>query len=305
MNEAKELSTFQNSTNGRFSLIASTLGAAIRMLDRVSPRRAELLATELFLTPRRIARPKREDEWAGEASSFGMVTSKGNRIEVMVWGDGERGTVLALHGWSGRASQMGAIAREFVAAGYRVVAPDLPAHGASLGSRTNVVESSWVVSDVARRVGPLEAIVAHSFGCAAATVAIGRGIDAARAVFIAPANDFTFYSESFASVLGLPATMPRRIQRETERRIGLTWESLQPDALPRERAIPLLVVHDEVDREIPLPQGAKVASVWPGAELMKTRGLGHTRILRDAGVAAAAVKFATGAARDESEAIAV
>jgi len=305
MNDTKPFSSTKNSTNGRVSLIASTLGGAIRVLDRVVPKRAEALATDLFLTPRRIARPKREDEWAAAAASFGMVTSKGNRIEVLVWGDGERGTVLALHGWEGRGSQMGAIARELVAAGYRVVAPDLPAHGASLGSRTNIVEGSWVVSDVARRLGPLEAIVAHSFGCAAATVAIGRGLDVARAVFIAPANDFTFYSETFASALGLPATMARRIQRETERRIGVSWESLQPDALPRERAIPLLVVHDEVDREIPLSQGAKVASVWPGAELLKTRGLGHTRILRDGGVASAAVKFVTGAEREESEAIAV
>lgn len=305
MNDARPASTFQNSTNGRFSMVASTLGAAIRLVDRVSPRRAEELATDLFLTPRRIAAPARELEWASEASSFGMVTSKGNRIEILVWGEGERGTVLLLHGWEGRASQMGALARTFAAEGYRAVAPDFPAHGASLGRRTNVVEASWVAYDVAKRVGPLEAIVAHSFGCAAATVAIGRGAETARAVFVAPANDFSFYSETFSSALRLPMSMPQRIQRETEKRVGIAWESLQPDALPAGRAVPLLVVHDEVDREIPLSQGAKVADVWPGATMLKTRGLGHTRILRDAGVASAALKFVTGAARDEGEAIAV
>ncbi|MBI2214073.1 MAG: alpha/beta fold hydrolase [Acidobacteria bacterium] len=304
MNDTNAVTTLQNSTNGRFSLLASSLGAAIRLLDRVAPRRAEELATDLFLTPRRIPRPKREEAWLLDAASFGMVTSKGNRIEVRVWGEGEKGTVLLLHGWEGRASQMGAMALDLVEAGYRVVAPDFPAHGLSLGSRTNIVEASWVVSDVARRVGPLEAIVAHSFGCAAASVAIGRGVDVARAVFIAPAHDFTFYSETFSAALGLPKTMARRIQRVTERRIGVTWESLQPDALTRDRAVPLLVIHDEIDREIPLEQGAKVASVWPGATLMKTRGLGHTRILRDPSVARAARAFVD-AASAESAAIAV
>ena len=297
--------TLQNSTNGRFSVVASAIGAAIRMLDRIAPRRAERLSTDLFLTPRRLARPKREDEWLRAAASFAMVTSKGNRIEVLVWGDGERGTVLLLHGWEGRASQMGALALVLASAGYRVVAPDFPAHGASLGRRTNILEASWVVTDVARRVGPLAAVVAHSFGCAAATVAIGRGLDAKRAIFIAPGNDLSFYGESFASALRLPATMARRIQRETERRVGVTWESLQPDALPPSRAIPLLVVHDEVDREIPLSQGAKVASVWPGASLLTTRGLGHTRILRDAGVAEAALRFVEGDEDEGEQAVAM
>ena len=303
MNESRPAPAFGNSTNGRFSLLASTIGAAIRLIDRVAPRRAESLATDLFLTPRRLTAPAREKEWTKDSASFGMVTSKGKRIEVLVWGDGERGTVLLLHGWEGRASQMGAIAHEFLSAGYRVVAPDFPAHGSSLGARTNVVEASWVALDVARRFGPLEAIVAHSFGCAAATVAIGKGAETARAVFIAPANDFSFYSETFSAALHLPATMPRRIQEETERRLGIAWQSLQPDALPRDRAVPLLVIHDEVDREIPVAQGVKVASVWPGATLLKTRGLGHSRILRDATVAKAAVAFA--AHETDSAAIAI
>ncbi|MGK2858840.1 MAG: alpha/beta hydrolase [Thermoanaerobaculia bacterium] len=291
MKDALPVSDFGNSTNGRISVAASMVGAAIRLIDRVSPRRAVQLATDLFLTPRRIAAPEREKEWAKDAASFGMVTSKGNRIDVLVWGEGERGTVLLLHGWEGRASQMGAIARELVAAGYRAVAPDFPAHGSSLGSRTNVVEASWVVYDVAKRLGPLTAIVAHSFGCAAATVALGHGAKADRVVFVAPANDLTFYSEAFSSALRLPAGMARRIQGETERRVGATWKSLQPDALPRELAVPLLVVHDEADREIPFAQGAKVARVWPDATLLPTRGLGHTRILRDPGVVRAATEF--------------
>ncbi len=303
MNESYSAPTFGNSTNGRVLMAARMIGAALRLVDRVSPRRAEQLATDLFLTPRRIAAPAREKEWIMDSVSFGMVTSKGNRIEVLVWGDGERGTVLLLHGWEGRASQMGALARELVAAGYRAVAPDLPAHGASLGTRTNVIEASWVAYDVARRFGPLSAIVAHSFGCAAATVALAHGAEAERAVFIAPANDFSFYSETFASALRLPSSMALKIQRETESRFGITWESLQPDALPAERAIPLLVIHDEVDREIPLSQGAKVARVWPGAKLLKTRGLGHTRILRDAEIVRAAVAFAGASASAEAMAV--
>ena len=44
----------------------------------------------------------------------------------------------------------------------------------------------------------------------------------------------------------------------------------------------LLVVHDENDREVPIACGEAIANAWPGAELVRTRGLGHQRILRDA-----------------------
>jgi hypothetical protein len=56
---------------------------------------------------------------------------------------------------------------------------------------------------------------------------------------------------------------------------------------------PLLVVHDENDREVPIASGELVASAWPGAVLERTRGLGHRRILRDRRVIERVAEFAT------------
>jgi len=54
---------------------------------------------------------------------------------------------------------------------------------------------------------------------------------------------------------------------------------------------PLLVVHDIDDTEVPYAEGARLAEHWPRAQLMTTRGLGHTRILRAPEVVAAASAF--------------
>jgi len=48
-------------------------------------------------------------------------------------------------------------------------------------------------------------------------------------------------------------------------------------------AVPLLVLHDAGDREMSFEEGVELAARGPRAELRRTEGLGHLRILRDAG----------------------
>jgi pimeloyl-ACP methyl ester carboxylesterase len=54
---------------------------------------------------------------------------------------------------------------------------------------------------------------------------------------------------------------------------------------------PLLVVHDQGDREVPWRVGVDIAAAWPGAELHSTNELGHYRVLRDPGVVARVLGF--------------
>ncbi|WP_460503569.1 hypothetical protein, partial [Hymenobacter agri] len=63
---------------------------------------------------------------------------------------------------------------------------------------------------------------------------------------------------------------------------------------PGTRAEQVLVLHDEHDEIIPFAEGRHIAAAWPHAWLHATRGLGHNRILRDAGVIQHAVAFIAG-----------
>jgi hypothetical protein len=58
--------------------------------------------------------------------------------------------------------------------------------------------------------------------------------------------------------------------------------------------VPLLVVHDRDDREVPWHDGAAIAAAWPGAALFTTEGIGHRKVLRDSRVVARVVDFLTG-----------
>jgi pimeloyl-ACP methyl ester carboxylesterase len=60
------------------------------------------------------------------------------------------------------------------------------------------------------------------------------------------------------------------------------------------RKQPALIVHDFFDRDVPVEEGELYASLWPGSILLKTRRLGHRRIVDDECVQAAALAFLSG-----------
>ncbi|WP_346114277.1 alpha/beta hydrolase [Nonomuraea maheshkhaliensis] len=60
---------------------------------------------------------------------------------------------------------------------------------------------------------------------------------------------------------------------------------------------PLLVVHDRDDQVVDLTGAEAITKAWPRAELLRTEGLGHQRILRDPEVVRQVVRFLAGPPR--------
>jgi pimeloyl-ACP methyl ester carboxylesterase len=148
---------------------------------------------------------------------------------------------------------------------------------------------------------PLAGVIAHSMGGPAVTFALSRararrasaaepGASPPRLAFIAPPIDVRDFVTGAAAELGLSP----RTRAALERRVGQRMEDLHALRLARTMTAPLLVVHDEQDRAVPVECGERLALAWPGASLKKTRGLGHNRILRDRASIDAVVTHVTG-----------
>lgn len=267
----------ENSTNVRTEMLRRVLGAWARGLEAVSPRSATRWAFDLFATPRRH-RPRSARSQAVLARGSGRwVELEAGRVRVWSWGVGPR--VLLVHGWSGHAGQLTALVDPLLAAGFSVMAFDAPAHGHSPGRRLTLPLYVRVLHQVAAATGELHALVAHSFGAAVAAQALREGLAVERAVFLAPPNDLRDYVGEFSRFVGLSAQARARLTTYIERYAGhpLAHYCI-PDFAPSMRQ-PLLVVHDAHDREIPVACGERIAAAWPGAELVRTEGLGHHRVL--------------------------
>jgi pimeloyl-ACP methyl ester carboxylesterase len=287
--------TVRTADSSRPPQVPPLLISGLRALGTVSPGLAARAAERLFLTPQRHPTPAREVEALRGARPF-TVPFRGGRLRA--WSYGEGPAVLLVHGWSGRGGQLAAFAPPLLLAGFRVVAFDGPAHGASSGRWASVPLFGEALRVVSQRVGGVRAVIAHSFGAPAVTHALLSGWRLDAAVFVGPPRGPVEPFRQFCAALELPEALSARVRARLEARFGLRLEHFDVPRLAASLATPLLVVHDRGDAEVAWDEGAAIAAGWPGARLVTTTGLGHRRVLRAPEVLRQATDFISGHARE-------
>jgi pimeloyl-ACP methyl ester carboxylesterase len=277
--------------------MASKKSTNVRSLQRLlgglaalSPRLAARLAARWFFRTARRPFIAREAEVLDAGERRDLVVD-GERIATWTWGEGP--AVLLVHGWGGSAGQMHAFVDPLVAAGMRVVAFDAPAHGVSGGSWLSMPRYAAALASVVNEIGAVTAIITHSFGGAAAALAASQGLEVDRIVQVSPPADALVWFENYARLLGLSPEVTALARRRIEVRVGVSFDRLNARVIGPRVPQPMLVIHDEEDKEVPWADGATVAAFAPGATTHWTRGLGHRRILLDPDVVARAVAFVT------------
>jgi pimeloyl-ACP methyl ester carboxylesterase len=277
---------------------------AFRLVSAISTAAAARVAKRLFFSPPLALRRKHErsslpdggEPFAFQSSGASPTLIHRQTISGTSWGVGP--TVLLVHGWAGHRAQMAAMVAPLTAAGFRVVAADMPAHGDSSGKLSSVIHFSNALQELAARFGPLRGLVAHSFGAAAATHALANGLKVDRVVFIAPPARFDSFWNRFQDALGMSVSVRRRLTADAEAWLGNRFDEVAPITLAPRMTAPLLILHDAGDREVAFEEGLELASKWPGAALHRTEQLGHLRILRDPSSLATAVAFLQAAPGD-------
>jgi pimeloyl-ACP methyl ester carboxylesterase len=264
--------------------------AGHRVLSALALETASARAERLFLTPPRPRRPAWEVELLASAEARPMRVG-GRRMETWTWGSGP--SVLLVHGWGGRGTQLGAFVAPLVAHGFSVVTFDAPGHGASDDGLVTIPEIIDAIRTVAASRGRLAGLVAHSAGALTAAHALHGGVAVDAAVFIGPPADLHGAAARFTETLGFSRAVRERMRERIAARVGRPWSDFDVTALTSARPAPLLVVHDRGDAEVPWQQGMAITRAWRGAEMLMTDGLGHRRLLRDSDVIATAVAFVT------------
>ncbi len=261
---------------------ALTMGFSLG--SRLAPELTATAAERLFFTTRRSTpRPNERDVLKGATPL---------RIAGMqAWSWGEGPLVLLVHGWNGRATQLGGFVQPLVSRGYRVVAFDAVGHGQSPGKQLSLPGLADCIKRIADELGHVHGVIAHSLGGAATTFAMSKGLRVNRAVLISPPTDPRRFLQTFSVVLGISDEVRERVQQRVERRLSMRMEDMLANVIARSMDAPVLIIHDRDDKEVSVEAGRSIAEAWPGAELLITEGLGHQRILRAPSVTDSAVRF--------------
>ncbi|MCG2583195.1 alpha/beta hydrolase [Massilia sp. TS11] len=242
-----------------------------------------------FVTPRAL--PYEEAERALLARAERLTPVPG----IVAWRwrpaqpNGRR--LLLVHGWESRAAHWGAFIAPLLDAGYEVLAHDGPAHGDSAGSQTHILAWGQALAAVAAALGPLDALLGHSLGSAAALYAFAHGVQVRTSVHLCGPSSVRRVLERVAQAAALGPEQTARFAQRFERHMGAPMAVMDLAQLQHGLRHPALLLHDPLDREVPFAESAMLAAAWPGARLEKVEGVGHRRILRDPAVIAASLAW--------------
>lgn len=278
--------------------------AGFRVLSPRAPELAARWAERLFRTARRYERPLWEQKALGSAEA-GRVAYEDAWVPTWTWTPDaascdERATVILVHGWEGRGSQLATFVPALLQHGLRVVTFDAPGHGDSPLPHGSVVDHARALRAVANAVGPVHAIIGHSVGGAASLFATRLGVQAKRYALISPPCTPAHFATTFAQMLGLAPAVKEAMIARLEARFEVPFPEIDARIDATRLEEPVLVVHDREDSVVAFEDGKQLARMASSGELLETRGLGHRAILRSERVIDAVTRFVAEGTRPPS-----
>ncbi len=271
--------------------------SAFKLIETLYPGLAEKWAIGLFFKPRKFKRPQREEELLASArirkvpfqSNFKLDDHEDYYVRYD-WGNGSP-AILLVHGWEGRALQMGYFVQPLLNAGYRVITFDAIAHGDSPGKRTNMPEFAKIIKDIDKDMGGFDAIIGHSLGGTAAGYAINEHVRCERLITICSPAAIEFIFDSFAQQINASQKTIEKLTKFLENFTGKQPEDFSFTNIAPQINTPGLIIHDKHDKEIPYEEALALHENWPDSKLILTEDLGHRRILRDKSVISKIVDY--------------
>lgn len=265
----------------------------LRLVSYVSVKKAAQIAFDLFCTPQiRVVRklPALFEKGEPIRLAFGDYTIAGYR-----WNKGQERKVLLVHGFESTMTNFEHYIGPLIEKGYEVLAFDAPAHGRSSGTMMNALVYRDFIIHIHAEYGPVQSFLGHSFGGLAVCLALSEinHDNSYRIALIAPATSSTTAMEYFFEFLKMHN---KDVKQGFEKLVfdtggqPMSWYSI-PRTLENIQAR-LLWVHDEDDEITPLKDLEIVRKEnHPGIQFVITKGLGHTRIYRDAAISRVVVDF--------------
>ena len=261
-----------------------------KILELTSSKLAMKFASKLFTSPIKYKIPKREVEMDKNAVQESFVLASGKEIVVYNYGEGNK-KVLLVHGWSGRGTQLVKIADEMLKLGYSTISFDAPGHGKASGKTSNMTDFIAAILEMQKNFGPFEYAIGHSLGGMSILNSIKRGLKIKKAVIVGSGDIVEDIMDDFIEKLGMNIAISKKMKASFEKKIGETMESYSAYIVAKEVQIPVLVIHDNDDADVPVKAAHNIHENLKDSELLITNGLGHRKILGDAKVIKKIVAF--------------
>ena len=198
--------------------------------------------------------------------------------DTPLWRAHEGPATLFVHGWNDTHRIWRQYAQDFISNARPVLLMDLPAHGASKAADFSGAAAGRAVLDVCAAEAPMDAIIAHSFGCIATANALKAGAKADYVVLIAP--PVLGWAEAKRREGADPAVLDSALDFLRTTGKGDLAPFDFTGALTGYSG-KLLFIGSDADIGCPLDEIAAVAAKLPGAQVHGVEDLDHRELCLD------------------------
>jgi pimeloyl-ACP methyl ester carboxylesterase len=283
--------TKKSSINRQSLKIPRSILLASKFISLISSRLTILFAAKLFTTPIKHTIPKRELVMEQISTQKKLHIPTINKTVIVYQYGQSNKKVLLVHGWSGRGTQLVKIADTLINTGYSTISFDAPAHGKSPGNQTIMTDFIAAILEIEKQYGPFESAVGHSLGGMSILNAIKKGMKLNTAIIIGSGDVIQDIIEDFIAKLQLKPNLATDLRLHFEKKYGEKMNDYSAYKAAKEITIPVLVIHDKDDPEVPVKAGQHIYDHLKNGKLLLTEGLGHRKILGDAEVIQKTVQF--------------
>lgn len=267
---------------------AKWLRLTVGSLSHIAPGPVARLAHSLYRNPdiaRRFDQGQRDllaeaQAIIDRAEVLDIATPEGNlRCYQFASGNANADLVLLLHAWTGDARAMAAFVDPLINAGYDVLVPDLPGHGASFGKETDAPTAARAVNAMLAALDlTVSHFIGHSFGGGVAGMLAKTGTVPRRFVCIASPSQLSAITDDFSSAFGMSKRCKARFEELVVTSSGMEIADLDGLKIWPDLPTRILLLHAPEDAEIDYGEAERLATM-PNATLQSMPGLGHREIV--------------------------
>lgn len=251
----------------------------LKLIELFSLSKAAKAAFELFCTPysrrRTYSMPKVFEKAVPLTFQLRHDTIQGFRWNPTN-ANGKK--LLICHGFDSLSYKYAYFIEPLLEAGFEVLAFDAPAHGKSSGKTINALLYRDMILKVNQDFGALNIIMAHSFGCIAACLAVEHApLPLAKLILIAPATETTRSITDFARYLQISDRLKKAMEALILEIGGQppSWYSIA--RIVRTTPVKTLWLHDKEDPITPYEDMQYLIELkLPYVDFVITSGLGHS-----------------------------
>ncbi len=211
-----------------------------------------------------------------EEAKHEHITVGGKRLQTYCW-QGEKETVLLIHGWESNSFRWRNLIGLLKKKGYQILAFDAPAHGNSSGSILNVPLYAECTQHVVERYKP-QFIIGHSVGGMTGVYHqyLHPKTSIRKIVTIGSPSDLYDIMLQYQKILGFSNRVLMSLDVYFKTHFGFGIHDFSTADYAKDITIPGLLIHDELDAVAPFMASEKVHANWKNSRLIKTTGLGHS-----------------------------